>query len=224
MRPSSHFDIARRASRDLPDGSYVNLGVGIPNLVAGLLERSREIMLHSENGILGLGPPPPPGQEDPEVCDAGKNPITLLPGASIFSHSESFLIVRGGHLDLALLGAFQVSARGDLANWKTVGNGRPPAVGGAMDLAVGARGVWALMEHVQKDGTPRILERCSYPLTAAGVVDRIYTDLCTLDVTPAGLLVRERVESMDLADLQARTQAPLRLADDCRSFAEAARG
>lgn len=220
MRPATHYDIARRAARDLPDACYVNLGVGIPGLVAGLLDRSREIVIHSENGILGVGPPPPAGQENPEVCDASKNPITLLPGAAIFSHSESFLMVRGHHLDLALLGAFQISERGDLANWKTVGDGRPPAVGGAMDLAVGARGVWALMEHVQKDGTPRILRDCLYPLTAARVVNRIYTDLCTMDVTAEGLIVRERLESLSLEALQERTDARLRLAENCRTFAE----
>jgi 3-oxoadipate CoA-transferase, beta subunit len=212
MRPLTRNEIAQRAARDVPDGAYVNLGVGIPGLVAACVEGPREVVFHSENGILGYGPPPPKGQEDPEVCDASKNPITLLPGASVFSHSDSFLMVRGGHLDLCMLGAFQVAAKGDLANWKTLDTTRAPSVGGAMDLAVGAKQIWVLMEHTQKNGAPRIMEKCTYPLTAAGVVNRIYTDLCVLDVTADGLLVREMVPGLGFDDLQARTDARVRLA------------
>lgn len=217
MRSLSRQEIARRAARDVPEGAYVNLGIGIPGLVAGCIDDGREVVFHTENGILGYGPPPPPGQEDPEVCDASKNPVSLLPGAAIFSHNESFLMVRGGHIDLCLLGAFQVSARGDLANWKTTDKTRAPAVGGAMDLAAGAKQIWVLMEHTLKNGEPRILERCTYPLTAAGVVKRIYTDLCVLDVTPGGLVVRDIVADIGFDELQARTGAPLKLASGERA-------
>lgn len=219
MRQLTRPEIAQRAARDIPDGAYVNLGVGIPGLVAAAIGIDREVVLHSENGILGLGPPPLPGQEDPEVCDASKKPATLVPGASIFSHSESFLMIRGGHLDLCLLGAFQVSAAGDIANWKTVGGRRAPAVGGAMDLAVGARQVWVLMEHTQKNGSPRLMRNCTYPLTAAGVVKRVYTDLCVLDVTDGGFVVCEMIADLTLDELQSRTDAPLRVATDCRPLA-----
>lgn len=216
MRALTRHEIAQRAARDVPDGAYVNLGVGIPGLVAACIDRRREVVIHSENGVLGVGPPPPKGQEDPDVCDASKKPITLLPGASIFSHSESFLMIRGGHIDLCLLGAFQVSAAGDLANWKALGSDRAPAVGGAMDLAAGAKQIWVLMEHVQKNGAPRIMKRCTYPLTAPGVVKRIYTDLSVIDVTDSGLVVREMLASMDFDELQSRTDAPLRLDPDWR--------
>jgi len=218
MQPLNRTQIARRAAGDIPEGAYVNLGVGIPGLVAALIPQDRDVILHSENGILGLGPPPPPGEEDPEVCDASKKPVTLRPGASIFSHSDSFMMVRGGHLDLALLGAFQVSERGDLANWKAPGSRRAPAVGGAMDLAVGARSVWALMDHTLKDGSPRLLERCTYPLTAAGAVRRIYTNLCVIEVEDAGFVVREMIPGLTFSELQARTGARLHLAHDWREL------
>lgn len=215
MQPLNREGIARRAARDIPEGSYVNLGVGIPTLVAGCMPPGREVILHSENGILGLGPPPPQGEEDWDVVDAGKRPVTLLPGASVFSHSDSFLMIRGGHIDISLLGAFEVSERGDIANWKALGSKLAPAVGGAMDLAVGAKHVWVLMEHIRKDGAARILEQCSFPLTAPSAVTRIYTDLAVLDVTPEGLVVREMVEGLDLAGLQERTGARLTAAPDC---------
>lgn len=201
--------IARRAARDVPDGSFVNLGIGVPTLIANHIPAGREVFLHSENGIIGVGPAPPKGQEDWDVIDAGKAPITILPGASIFDSALSFSVMRGGHLDIAALGAFQVSGEGDLANWST-GEGGLPAVGGAMDLACGAKAIWVLMDHVTKEGAPRIVRRCTYPLTAPRVVKRIYTDLAVIDVTGEGLLVREIVAGLDLADLQALTDAPLR--------------
>jgi len=211
MEPLDRSRIARRAARDIPEGAYVNLGVGIPGLVAGAIPQDRDVILHSENGILGLGPRPPEGQEDPEVCDASKNPVTLRVGASVFSHSDSFMMVRGGHLDLALLGAFEVSQQGDIANWKAPGSKRAPAVGGAMDLAVGSKAVWVLMDHTTRDGRPRLLERCSYPLTAAGVVNRIFTNLCVIDVIDGGFVVREMIPGLSLEALQKRTGAPLKL-------------
>jgi 3-oxoadipate CoA-transferase beta subunit len=209
-------EIAWRAAQDVPDGAYVNLGIGIPTLVADYVPPGREMVLHSENGLLGVGPKPAPGQEDPELVNAGKELVTLVPGASIFHHTDSFAMIRGGHIDIALLGAFQVASNGDLANWKTGDNRLAPAVGGAMDLAAGAREVWVLMEHTTREGEPRIVTRCTYPLTAPGVVDRIYTNLALIAVTPSGLVVQEIVEGLDFAGLQAQTQAPLTLAADWR--------
>jgi 3-oxoacid CoA-transferase B subunit len=174
------------------------------------------VIYHSENGILGMGPAPEKGKEDPDLINAGKQPVTLLPGACIFHHTDAFAMIRGGHIDLALLGAMQVGANGDLANWATGDEKFPPAVGGAMDLAAGASGVWVLMEHTTKEGEPKILERCSYPLTAEKVVDRIYTNLAVIDVTPEGLLVREMVPGLDFEELQKKTGARLRLANDWR--------
>ena len=190
--------IARRAARLLPDGAYVNLGIGLPTLVANYIPPDREIIFHSENGLLGLGPAPDESNFDPEMINAGKTPVTLLKGGAIFHHNDAFLMIRGGHLDYALLGAFQVSSRGDLANWATLGDNKAPAVGGAMDLAAGAREVWALMEHVTRTGAPRILDTCTYPLTAAGVVTRIFTDLATITIDD-GLIVEHRVDPVDQA-------------------------
>lgn len=200
--------IARRAARDIPDGAFVNLGIGLPTLVANFIPPDREVFLHSENGIVGVGPAPAPGAEDPDLIDAGKQPITVRAGAAYFDSALSFAIMRGGHLDVAALGAFEVSAEGDLANWST-GAGGLPGVGGAMDLASGAGAIWVLMEHVAKDGRPRLVERCSYPLTARRVVRRVYTNLAVLDVTPIGFVVREMAEGLDLAGLQRLTGAPL---------------
>lgn len=221
MKPLSRDHIARRCARDIPDGAYVNLGIGLPTLVANHVPSDREVIYHSENGVLGMGPPPPPGQEDPDLINASKQYVTLLPGASIFHHTDAFIMIRGGHIDLALLGAMQVSARGDLANWSTGGETLPPAVGGAMDLAAGAKKVWVLMEHTAKDGSPKILPRCSYPLTAPEVVDRIYTDLAVIDVTGDGLLVREVLDGLGFDELQRRTAAPLTLANDWRPLTAA---
>lgn len=210
----SRTAMARRVAQDLPDGSYVNLGIGLPTLVADHVPDGREIIYHSENGILGMGGPPAPGQEDPELIDAGKQLATLLPGGAYVHHTDSFIIMRGGHLDVSVLGAFQVSAAGDLANWATDDDAFPPAVGGAMDLAVGAKQVLVLTTHTTSDGRPKLLDRCSYPLTAAHVVDRVYTDLAVVDVTPDGLVVREMVEGLSRDDLQQVTGAPLSFAPD----------
>jgi len=218
VQPLTRDEIARRVGRDIPDGAYVNLGIGLPTLVANYVPSDREVVYHSENGILGLGPAPKPGSEDPDLINAGKQPVTLSPGASIFHHTDAFAMIRGGHVDLALLGAMQVAANGDLANWATNDEKFPPAVGGAMDLAAGAARVWALMEHTTKNGSPKILERCTYPLTAAGVVDRIYTNLAVIDVTSDGLIVREMVHGLTFAELQAKTGAEIRLANDWQTI------
>jgi len=214
IKPLTRDEIARRVGRDIPDGAYVNLGIGLPTLAANYVPADREVIYHSENGILGLGPAPKPSEEDPDLINAGKQPVTLLPGASIFHHTDAFAMIRGGHIDLALLGAMQVAANGDLANWSTDDEKFPPAVGGAMDLGAGARSVWVLMEHTTKNGSPKILERCTYPLTAAGVVDRIYTNLAVIDVTPDGLVVREMAPGLEFAELKKQTGARLRLAND----------
>jgi 3-oxoadipate CoA-transferase beta subunit len=201
--------IASRVAHDLPDGSFVNLGIGLPTLVAERIPAGREIVFHSENGLLGMGPAPRAEDVDPELINAGKQPVTLLPGASIFHHNDSFLMIRGGHIDYALLGAFQVSANGDLANWSTGSGGAAPAVGGAMDLAAGARQVWVLMEHTTKEGKPRILERCTYPLTASRVVKRIYTDLAVIDIVNGALVVTDLSEGVTFERVQALTEAQL---------------
>jgi 3-oxoadipate CoA-transferase beta subunit len=208
--------MAWRAAQDVADGSYVNLGIGLPTLVSNFIPEGREIVFHSENGILGVGPAPPKGAEDPDLINATKQPITLLPGGSYFTHSDSFVMIRGGHLDLALLGAFEVSEAGDLANWTTEDPEWPPGVGGAMDLAAGAREVRVLMEHTTKEGAPRLRRRCSYPLTAPLVVRRVYTNLAVLDVTGKGFLVREMLPGMTLRDLQAVSEPTLALAEDWR--------
>jgi 3-oxoacid CoA-transferase B subunit len=211
-------DIAKRAAADLWDGAVVNLGIGVPGLVANYVPPDREIVYHSENGILGVGPSPAPGTGDPDLINASKTLVTLMPGASIFHHTDSFLMIRGGHIDLALLGAMQVSVEGDLANWSTGDEKMPPAVGGAMDLAAGAGAVYVLMEHTTKDGGPKIVERCTYPLTAKRVVKRIYTNLAVIDVTPAGLVAREVAPGIPFAELQAKTGAKLDLANDWRTI------
>ncbi len=204
--------MAQRAARELTDGAYVNLGIGLPTLVANHLPAGREIVLHSENGVLGMGPAPPRGEEDFDLTNAGKQPVTLLPGGSFFHHADSFAMMRGGHLDVCVLGAFQVSATGDLANWHTGAADAIPAVGGAMDLAIGAKKTYVMMEHNTKGGELKIVGRCSYPLTGIGCVARIYTDLAVIDVTPRGLVVLKIVEGLDFDDLQSRTGAALRRA------------
>jgi len=217
-RGLSREDIARVAAADIPDGSCVNLGIGLPTMIADYVPAGRELLLHSEQGLLGLGPKAPPGQEDPDVLNAGKVPVTLLPGASVFSHSDSFLMIRGGHIDVACLGAFQVAANGDLANWTTDTPSQIPGVGGAMDLAAGAANIWVLMEHCQKDGSPRILERCTYPLTGPRCVDRIYTNLARISVTSAGLVVDRIADGMDFRTLQDMTGARLSLHPGCKPY------
>ena len=208
--PLSRQAMAARVARDIPEGWFVNLGIGIPTLVADHVPESREVIFHSENGLLGMGPAPAPDRIDPWLINAGKQHVTLRRGGSFFHHADSFAMIRGGHLDLCVLGAFEVAANGDLANWATSENDTAPAVGGAMDLAAGAKRVWVVMEHVTKDGRPRLVERCSYPLTALGAVRRIYTNLAVLDVTPAGFRVAEIVPGLDFDGLQARTAARLR--------------
>jgi 3-oxoacid CoA-transferase B subunit len=205
--------MAARVAQDIPDGSYVNLGIGLPTLVADVVPPGREIVYHSENGILGMGPAPEPGTGDPELINAGKQLVTLVPGGAYFHHTDAFVMMRGGHIDITVLGAFQVAANGDLANWATDDATLPPAVGGAMDLAVGARQVFVLTTHTTKDGRPKLLPACTYPLTAAAVVDRVYTDLAVIDVTPDGFVVREMVPGLGRDELQARTGAPLRFGD-----------
>jgi 3-oxoadipate CoA-transferase, beta subunit len=206
--------MAARVAQDIPDGSYVNLGIGLPTLVADVVPPDREIVYHSENGILGMGPAPEPGTGDPELINAGKQQVTLLPGGAYFHHTDAFVMMRGGHIDITVLGAFQVAANGDLANWATDDTSLPPAVGGAMDLAVGARRVLVMTTHTTKDGKPKLLTSCTYPLTAAGVVDRVYTDLAVLDVTAEGFVVRELAAGLTPGQLQERTAAPLRFAPD----------
>ncbi len=206
---SNRTAMAARVARDIPEGWYVNLGIGMPTLIADHVPASREVVFHSENGILGLGPAPPAGQADPWLINAGKEAVTLRRGGSFFHHADSFAMIRGGHLDLCVLGAFQVAENGDLANWTTSLNDTAPAIGGAMDLAVGAQRLWVLMEHTTRDGRPRIVRRCSYPLTASGVVRRIYTDLAVIEVTGAGLVVRDLAAGVDFATVQAHTEAAL---------------
>jgi len=201
--------MAERVARDIPEGAYVNLGIGLPTRVANYLPPEREVFLHSENGLLGMGPAPAPGMEDEDLINAGKQPVTLLTGGAYFHHADSFAMMRGGHLDICVLGAFQVSHTGDLANWHTGAPDAIPAVGGAMDLAIGAKQVFVMMEHQTKTGESKIVERCTYPLTGIGCVSRIYTDLAVLDVTPDGMRVREMASGMTLQDLQAVTAAPL---------------
>jgi 3-oxoadipate CoA-transferase beta subunit len=209
MKRLTREQLAARVARDLPEGAYVNLGIGLPTLVANHLPRDREIVLHSENGILGMGPAPAAGEEDPDLINAGKQPVTLLPGGSFFHHADSFAMMRGGHLDICVLGAFEVSASGDLANWHTGAADAIPAVGGAMDLAIGAKQVFVMMEHLTRAGKSKIVERCRCPLTAVGCVDRIYTDLAVIDVSTLGLRVREMVDGLSFAELQRITRAPL---------------
>lgn len=206
--------MARRVAADIADGSYVNLGIGLPTLVADAVEPGKEIVYHSENGILGMGPAPAAGEGDPELINAGKQPVTLLPGGVYFHHTDAFMMMRGGHIDVTVLGAFQVSERGDLANWATDEAAMPPAVGGAMDLAVGAKRVLVMTTHTTRDGRPKLMAACTYPLTAAAVVDRVYTDLAVLDVVADGFLVRELAPGVGREELQTVTAADLRFADE----------
>jgi 3-oxoadipate CoA-transferase beta subunit len=201
--------MAARVARDIPEGAYVNLGIGLPTLVANHLPRDREVFLHSENGLLGMGPAPAPGEEDYDLINAGKQPVTLLAGGAYFHHADSFAMMRGGHLDICVLGAFQVSTSGDLANWHTGAPDAIPAVGGAMDLAIGAKRTLVMMEHLTKSGESKIVERCSYPLTGIACVSRIYTDLAVIDVTPKGLKLVEAVDGLAFDELQRLTGVPL---------------
>ena len=208
-KPLTRAEIAYLVAHDLPDGSYVNLGIGMPTLVSDYLPTDREIILHSENGILGSGRPAVGDEIDPDLINASRGPVTLLPGASITEHTVSFAMMRGGHLDYSVLGGFQVGANGDLANWITNGPDAIAAIGGAMDLAVGARQVIVMMEHVAKDGSPKLLEHITYPATGLAVVDHVYTDLAIVDVTPQGFVVRAMIEGMTLESLAKLSGAPL---------------
>ena len=202
--------MAARVARDIPEGAYVNLGIGLPTLVANHLPADREIIIHSENGVLGAGPAPEKHLIDPDLMNAGKQPITLLKGGSFFHHADSFAMMRGGHLDYCVLGAFQVAVNGDLANWHTGTPDAIPAVGGAMDLAIGAKSVFVMMEHLTREGESKIVKACTYPLTGMGCVNRIYTDLAVIDVTAEGLAVVDCVPGLSLEELVRLTGVPLR--------------
>ncbi|HKT92844.1 MAG TPA: 3-oxoacid CoA-transferase subunit B [Paraburkholderia sp.] len=209
MKRLNRDEMAKRVAADIPEGAYVNLGIGVPTLVANHLDPSKEIFLHSENGLLGMGPAPTPGQEDDELINAGKQHVTLLTGGAYFHHADSFAMMRGGHLDYCVLGAFQVSVNGDLANWHTGAPDAIPAVGGAMDLALGAKQVFVMMELLTKQGESKLVSECSYPVTGVGCVGRIYTDLAAFDVTSEGLAVREIYSDIDFDALQKLAGVPL---------------
>jgi len=208
-RPMTRAEMAARVARDIPEGWYVNLGIGAPLQVADYVPADREVIFHSENGVLGMGPAPAGEEINRWLINAGKQYVTLRSGGAYMHHADSFGLIRGGHLDPCVLGAFQVADNGDIANWSISDNDSAPAVGGAMDLAVGARRVWVLMEHRTKSGESRLVRRCTYPLTALGVVKRVYTNLAVLDVTPEGFAVRDMVEGLTLDALQKVTHAPL---------------
>jgi 3-oxoadipate CoA-transferase beta subunit len=209
MKRYTRDQMAARVAQDIPEGAYVNLGIGLPTIVANHLPKDREILLQSENGLLAMGPAPAAGAEDPDLINAGKQPVTLLPGGAYFHHADSFAMMRGGHLDFCVLGAFQVSKDGDIANWHTGAQDAIPAVGGAMDLAIGAKRVYVMMEHLTKQGQSKIVERCTYPLTGVRCVNRIFTDLAVLDVTREGLQVVEMAEGLSLEEVQRLTGVPL---------------
>jgi 3-oxoadipate CoA-transferase, beta subunit len=211
-KPRNRTEMAARVAQDIPEGWYVNLGIGIPVLVADHIPPEREAIIHSENGILGMGPAPEPDKINRWLINASKSYVTLRAGGSYTHHADSFAIIRGGHLDLCVLGGFQVAENGDLANWATSENDTTPAVGGAMDLAAGAKRIWVLMEHTTKSGESKLVHRCTYPLTAIGVVKRVYTNLAVLDVTDHGFAVRDMVPGLTLDALQKVTDAPLKMA------------
>ena len=209
MQRLTREQMARRVARDIPEGAYVNLGIGLPTMVANYLPADREIFLHSENGLLGMGPAPAPGLEDPELINAGKQPVTLLEGGCYFHHADSFAMMRGGHIDICVLGAFQVSVTGDLANWHTGKPGDIPAVGGAMDLAVGARQTWVMMELLTREGQSKLVQACTYPLTGLACIARVYSDVAVFELGPDGAGVSEIVEGLSFADLEAMAGVPL---------------
>ncbi len=213
MNKLSREQMAARVARDIPEGAYVNLGIGLPTTVANFLPADKEIFLQSENGLLGMGPAPAPAQEDPDLINAGKQPVTLLTGGCYFHHADSFAMMRGGHLDICVLGAFQVSAHGDLANWSTGAPDAIPAVGGAMDLAIGAKQVFVMMDLFTKKGESKLVAECSYPLTGLRCVSRVYTDVAVFDLGADGATVLEMVEGMDIEQLRELTGLPLALAE-----------
>ncbi len=202
-------EMAQKVALDIPDGAYVNLGIGMPELVADFVPADREVIYHTENGLLGMGPVPAPGQEDPELINAGKKMITAIPGACYFHHADSFTMIRGKHIDICVLGAMQVSEKGDLANWSTGEPNAIPAVGGAMDLVAGIKTIYVITQHTTKDGEYKIVLNCTYPLTGVKVVNRVYTDLAIIDVKPDGLFVKELAPGVSFDYLQQRTGAPL---------------
>lgn len=206
-------EMAARAALDIPNGAYVNLGIGIPEKVAQYVPEGREVIYHTENGLLGMGPAPQPGQEDPELINAGKKQVTAIPGAAYFHHADSFSMIRGGHIDICVLGAMQVSESGDLANWSTGAPDAIPAVGGAMDLVAGVKTIYIITQHCTKTGEPKLVQSCSYPLTGKAVVSRIYTDLAVIDVTPQGLKLVELAPGVDFDYVQQRTGCELAAAD-----------
>jgi 3-oxoadipate CoA-transferase beta subunit len=209
FKPLGRPELARRVAADIPEGWYVNLGIGMPTLVADHVPADREVIFHSENGLLGMGPVPAPGKADPWVINAGKQNVTMLTGAALVHHADSFTMIRGGHLDLCILGAFEVAENGDIANWATSAAEATPAVGGAMDLAVGAKRLWVMTDHTTRDGKPKLVERCSYPLTAQGTVKRVYSNLAVIEVTKKGFEVIDMVPGLSFAELQSRTGARL---------------
>ena len=211
----SRNQVAWRIAQEIEEGSYVNLGIGSPELVSNFIPFGREIIFHSENGILGMGSAPEPGQEDGNLINAGKKPVTLLPGGSYFNHTDSFAMIRGGHIDICVLGAYQVAPNGDLANWATLDTTKPPGVGGAMDLAVGAKRIFVMMDHCTKTGEPKLMRECTYPLTGTDVVRTVFTDLAVIDIVENEFVVREIVKGISTDELQEKTDAPLKLAENC---------
>ncbi len=205
----SREEMAQRVAMDIPDGSYVNLGIGIPELITRFVPEGREFIYHTENGLLGMGPSPAEGEGEPELINAGKRQVTAIPGASYFQHPDSFAMIRGGHLDLCVLGALQVANNGDLANWSTGGPDAIPAVGGAMDLVAGVKSVFVVTQHCTKHGDPKLVDACTYPLTGPGVVDRIYTDLAVIAVTDEGFQLVELSPGVTFDYVAERTGAPL---------------
>ncbi len=220
MTPLTRDAIAARLAQDIQDQWHVNLGIGIPELVANYIPKDREVLLHSENGILGMGPYPDEKDIDWTLINAGKKPITTIKGASFFDHAWSFGIVRGGHLQLCVLGGYQVAPNGDLANWARDADDPLPAIGGAMDLAAGALRIFVIMTHNAKNGDPKVMKACTYPLTGAGVVKKVFTDLCVLEVTPDGFLVTDMIAGLTQQELQDRTDAPLTFAPTIRELTD----
>lgn len=212
-QPRSHQELAARVAQDIHNGAYVNLGIGMPTAVANHIPKGIEVVFHSENGILGMGPMPEKGAEDHDLINAGKQPVTLLPGGAYFHHADSFAMMRGGHLDIAILGAFQVSAKGDLANWSTGEPDAIPAVGGAMDLAIGAKSTWVMMNLLTRDGQSKLVPQLTCPVTAIECVQRVYTDLATFTCSPQGLEVNDMVPSLTLEELERIVSLPLKMAN-----------
>jgi 3-oxoadipate CoA-transferase beta subunit len=219
MRPLNRNQMAWRAAQDIADGAVVNLGIGIPVLASDHLPAGRDVFFQSENGVIGVGPAAAPGRLVPDLVDAGSRNVTLRPGGTVIDSAWSFAMIRGGHIDVTILGAFEVAANGDLANWDARVPHKGPLVGGAMDLAVGARATWVIMEHNTRDGRPRLLEACTLPLTAVRCVRRVYTDIAVIDVTPQGFVARELLPGLGVEALKARTGAPIAVSDDCRLLA-----